>query len=380
MNIKKESEGSQMKQFSHKASASRQSSINKLLLPAISICFLLLIVAWMAGSFTDKVTPDTLTEKQAKPNNLYTVKAHQVRLHELVSATVVAKQVTTISSRLLARIEKIHVRAGDVVEKGQLLVELEKSDLKSRLLQNKQQIVAAKAQQDEAQKILTRTTELHQQGLMSTVKLDNANAQYQTLSANYLEAVQALNEAKSKLSYAEIRSPISGRVVDRFAEPGNTAQQGETLVSIYNPSSLRIEANVREGLALTLKQAQSLQVNLPALKQRVFSQIEEIVPAANTGSRSFLIKTSTTEQSTLLPGMYAEIIIPLMNETQLLIPLTAINTVGQLAFVWVWHNDNLERRFIRVGKIQQDENKGLVQLLSGIAVGDEIINTEINHH
>ena len=72
-------------------------------------------------------------------------------------------------------------------------------------------------------------------------------------------------------------------MVDRFAEPGDTASPGQKLLSLYNPVSLRVEARVREQLALKLAIGDELTVEVPALAQRYTARIEEIVPADQRG-------------------------------------------------------------------------------------------------
>ena len=97
------------------------------MMPLVAIAALLLIIAWMAGAFRDKVQPGTSDSAGgAPPAGSVTVSAEDVELTEPVPATISARQATTISSRIIARITRIHVRAGDTVTQGQLLLELER--------------------------------------------------------------------------------------------------------------------------------------------------------------------------------------------------------------------------------------------------------------
>ena len=106
-------------------------------------------------------------------------------------------------------------------------------------------------------------------------------------------AVQALEEAKTALGYTEILAPFDGRVVDRFAEPGDTAQPGTKLLALYNPLSLRVEAQVREVVALGLEVGQDLQVEIPAMQKIVDAVIQERVPAADPGGLRVTAAVST---------------------------------------------------------------------------------------
>jgi len=354
-----------------------KSTAQKLLIPVIALTILLLMVAWLAGSFDEKVSP-TLNKNINKNQNLtttdknstYKVVASSDAIFEPVAASVEAKQATIISSRILARIDNIKVRAGDKVEKGDLLIQLEQGDLQSQVLQAKQNIKAAQARHIEAKQNLDRSVKLFEKQLISEFDLDKNRADYQSVLAELTAAKQVLSQARTSLSYATLTAPINGLIVDRFAEPGDTAQAGAKLLSLYNPLSLRVEAQVRERLALTLTHGQSIEIELPSVKKTIIGEIEEIVPAANTGSRSFLIKARISYHENLLPGMYARILIPAGEQIKLKIPMDKVARVGQLNFVWLNVNGEIQRRFIRLGKIQSN---GMVAVISGLMAGDEVI-------
>ena len=134
--------------------------------------------------------------------------------------------------------------------------------------------------------------------------------------------------------------------------------------------SLRVEAQVRERLALTLTQGQAIEIELPSVNKTIMGEIEEIVPAANTGSRSFLIKARIKLHENLLPGMYARLLIPAGEQIKLNIPMDKVAHVGQLDFVWLNVNGEIQRRLVRLGKAQSN---GMVTVISGLMVGDEVI-------
>ncbi|MDX2367212.1 MAG: efflux RND transporter periplasmic adaptor subunit [Colwellia sp.] len=358
-----------------------KSTIQKILIPVIALTVLLLMVAWLAGSFNEKVSP-ALNEKvnnttnhkisaaMLDQNNSYTLMASKEAIFEPVAASLEAKQATIISARILARIEKINSRAGDLVKKGELLIQLEQNDLQSQVLQAKQNVNAMQARHKEAKQNLDRSVELFKTKLISAFELDKNNANYQTIHAELTAAKQALSQAKTTLSYAALTAPIDGRIVDRFAEPGDTAQPGIKLLSLYNPLSLRVEAQVREQLALTLTNGQKIEIELPSLNKTIMGEIEEIVPAANTGSRSFLIKARITYHENLLPGMYARMLIPAGEQTKLTIPVNNVAHVGQLDFVWLNVDGEIQRRFVRLGKKEKND---MVTVISGLMAGDKVI-------
>jgi RND family efflux transporter MFP subunit len=345
---------------------------NKWLAPASAVLALLLMVAWMAGAFHAKVSPGVLpvAVPTEVPPGAFTVELIEVPATEAVPATIGARQTTTISSRVIARITRVLVRAGDSVSEGQLLLELERSDLESRLSQAQERVQAGNARLQEARLSLERAKNLQSQGLVAKAALDEARAIHDALQAELNTAQRAVEEAAVAISYTEIRSPFDGRVVDRFAEPGDTASPGERLLSLYNPLSLRIEAAVRESLALPLRIGAEVQVEIPALQRKLAARIEELVPAADPGSRSFLVKARTDLQEDLLPGMYARLLVPAAAESLLLIPPTFLSDFGQLSVVWVYRDGQVERRFVRTGRAFGTDR---VEVTSGLDAGSILL-------
>lgn len=353
----------------------KTSSRQRFVIPILAIAALLLMVAWMAGLFSQKVAPGLNQVAMPSPNDLLEVQYQAVTVLEAAPASVEAKFSTLISSRILARITQIHVRAGDYVEKGQLLVELEKSDLLAKSRQAAEQINAVSARLAEAEKNLTRVRQLRQQGIMPVAELDRAKANTEALRAELAAAKQTLEEAQAAVAYTEIRSPIDGRIVDRFAEQGATAYPGNKLLSLYNPNSLRVEVQVREQLALSIEIGQTVAVEIPSLGKRLNAIVEERVPAAEPGSRSFLLKARIEQDPALLPGMYARVLIPTGTEQRLLLPSDRVVQVGQLNLIWVWQDGQAYRRFVRTGKT---DSNGMTHILSGLEPGDQVAMPEGN--
>jgi RND family efflux transporter MFP subunit len=344
--------------------------INTWLMPLIAVALLLLIIAWMAGAFRDKIEPGLALLEPDSGESAVAVVRSDIPVTEPVPAGIGARQATTISSRTLARITHITVRAGDAVSKGQLLIELERSDLESRLQQASEQVRVVTARHKESRQSLDRAEQLYTQDLVAAAVLDEARANYDALTAELATARQAVKEAEVALSFTEIRAPIDGRVVERFAEPGDTASPGEKLLALYNPTSMRIEAAVRESLALSLALGQELEVEIPALQSTLTARIEELVPAADPGSRSLMVKAQIDYDGQLLPGMYARMLVPAGTESLLLIPKDRVVDYGQLNIVWVTAGGQVDRRFVRTGR---DVQPGMLEVISGLEENERII-------
>lgn len=345
------------------------TKVQRLGVTLLALLFLVLLVAYMAGMLTEQVAPGVDPLPGPVPDTGLTVTASEEALTETVPGTVQARETTLVAARLLARMTSLKVRPGETVQAGQVIATLEKQDLDARLRQVKEQIRGVDARLAEAKSALERARSLRDQKLIAQAELDNAEANYASLTAERAGLEQAVSEAETALSWANITAPISGRVVERLAEPGDIVSPGQGIVSIYNPATLRVEAWVREQLAVSLAIGDPLQIKIPAVNYEADVTIEEIVPAADSGSRSFLVRLLLDKQGNLLPGMYAQVAVPAGTSPMIRIPARYIRQVGQLDVVWVNSKAGAERRFIRVG----DSNSDGVAVVAGLEVGEQLL-------
>ena len=348
------------------------NKIKPFTVPLATIAGLLLMIMWMAGAFDTKIKPAELQATGSFKGKAYMTTSSLTPLYEEVPATVRSKQTTHVAARILAPIKAIHVKAGDTVKKGDLLIELDNRNNHANVAQSRENINAIRAKLIQAKSHYTRTKSLYSKESVTKAQLEQASANYQSLSAQLASAKQQLSSSQTTSSYSRIKATFSARVIDRFAEPGDLASPGIKLLTLYDPASLRIDANVRESLALTLKIGQQLETKIPALNKTIQAIIEEIVPAADPGARSFLIKAKIEHNGELLPGMFARIKIPAGKAEQLLIPVSYVRQMGQLDVVWVLENNTAIRRFVRIGQNTGDK----VLIISGLSAGEKLISPE----
>lgn len=334
-----------------------------------TLLILLVMILWMAGFFENKIEPGLLPVKPDQSEEAYTVTLGQISLYEEVTGTVQSRQAADIAAQIQARIKAIHVKSGDLVKPGDLLVTLDDESLKARRGQAQANLNAVGARLNGAKAHYDRTRGLFAKESATQADYDRAKAEYQSLQSQFSAAQQQLAETRTVHDYGEIRATFPARVVDRFAEPGTIAQPGMKLLHVYDPSALRIDAYVRETIAVKLKVGETLTGELEALKTQVSAIIEEIVPAAHFGARSFLIKLSIEQQPGLLPGMFARIRIPLGTEQAIMLPQKYIRSVGQLDVVWIQEDGRINRRFVRLGSVLD----GKVKIIAGLSAGENVV-------
>ena len=178
--------------------------------------------------------------------------------------------------------------------------------------------------------------------------------------------------ARVRLGYTVIDAPQTGTVVDTLAEPGEIASPGRPLVTLYDLSTLRLEVPVMENLAGKIRPGERLTVQIDALKDQQFdATVDEIVPQAQAASRSFLVKLRLPKIKGAYEGMFGRLKVPVGERRHLCLNQQAVQTVGQLTFVDVVHDDNtLERRMVKLGRIGMP---GRVEVISGLEPNERVL-------
>lgn len=340
---------------------------------AVTLMILLLMILWMAGAFQSKIKPNTLTGDYVYQGPTLSVERIHVPIFETVTGTLQAKQAGDISAQIQARIKAIHVKSGDKVKPGDLLISLDDEAIAARTTQARENINALNARLTGAKAHYLRTQQLFVKDSATRADLDAAKSDYESLKSQRAAAQSQWREAGLIQDFNHIRATFPARVIDRHAEPGEIAYPGKKLLTLYDPATLRIEAHIRESIAVGLHLGQTLDASVDALQLTVPTTIEDIVPTSNPGTHNVLVKMRVESQPGLFPGMFIRIRIPLGEEQILAIPQNHVHKVGQLDVVWVLQNGQIERRFIRLGWMLPD---GRITIVSGLAGGEQLVPAE----
>ncbi len=175
---------------------------------------------------------------------------------ESAVGTIRAVYEAVVASKILARVEEVKVTAGQVVKQGDVLVVLDKADLLARLEQARAAVTAAQARSEQAELDQKRAQNLRARESITQSELDRANTALRTAKAELQGARRAEEEARIVESYATVRAPIGGKIVDKKVNAGDTVSPGQTLLTMYDPTHMQLVATVRESFALRLKVGQ----------------------------------------------------------------------------------------------------------------------------
>ncbi len=336
-------------------------------------------------------------EASFQANNTYTVIEQELIDYQEAVGTIQSKSKIRISAQINGQIEAVLVKSGQTVKAGQLLVRIDKEAALAGLRQADESLKAAKAAGRQALHNLEgakalllksktnyeRMKEFHRKEVITDQKMEAVQAEYdnsvavveqarqhlQGSAANVKAAEQEVRSAEIRMSYTEVKATEDGIISERLVEPGDLAGAGKPLLIFYNPERLRLEASITENLIGKVSIGSKLTVVVDALKKELTGEVTEIVPSADPGSRTFLIKVTLPVLKDLYPGMFGRLFLPKGVKKVFLAPKSSIYRVGQLEMVKVRVGTSWHDRYVRTGKIY-DRTK--VEILSGLRPGDVV--------
>ncbi len=225
------------------------------------------------------------------------VRMSQVGTKDLVSAVTASGKIrpktsVDVSSDIQGRIVKIGVKEGDLVKKGQFLLQIDPaqyeaavSRAKAFLASSQGDLIRAKANMDQAKRVADRNVELQKTGsnLVATETVENATTNYDVAVANYASAKAAVDQAQAGLRDAQqaldkttLIAPMDGRVVRLAVEVGEVAVPGTfskdvgLLMTIADLSVILAKVQVDETDVVRLHLGDSVRVNIDAFPDTAF--------------------------------------------------------------------------------------------------------------
>jgi len=341
-----------------------------------AVVFVVLTMMWLMGYFHPKLAGGRPAPVGRPLGDARVVPVERIRVPVAESAVGTVRPVheSAVASKIMAKVVAVNVKAGDRVKKGDVLIKLDDADLKARQQQALAAVTAAKAARDHAMIEFDRIKKLMGQNAASRIEYERAETTLKSAEAELQRAEQILNEAETILSYATIHAAMDALVVDKRVDVGDTVAPGQVLLNLYDPTRMQLVASVRESLTRRLKVGQNIEVSIDAVGHPCEGQVSEIVPQAESASRTFLVKVTGPCPPGVYAGMFGRLTIPLDEEETLVIPREAVCMIGQLSVVDVVDGKTLQRRVIQPGRTLN----GKLEVLSGLREGEQIALTHVS--
>lgn len=353
--------------------------------PYVTYAFVLVTIASLAAC-------SKKTEISVTPELISGVRVFQAtsqKLPETVDmvGTVRALESSTLSSQVMGTIASVAVHEGDRVRAGQTLLVIDAAQLKSQTdrahaseVAMGQQVAAAESDAALAASTLKRYEMLKAQKSVSPQEFDEVAARSQSASARLAmmrsqegEARAAESAAHTMQGYTRIRAPFNGIVTERKVDPGAMAIPGNPMLTIEKIGGFKLEVSVDESLLSFVHTGAGVPVMIDTLSnQPMAGKIAQIVPSADPGSRSFLVKIELPTAQALHSGMFGHALLQRGTRDVLVIPRSAVIAHGSMQSVYVVGQNRIaELRYISVGDSHDDE----IEVLSGLSIGETVIDS-----
>jgi RND family efflux transporter MFP subunit len=337
----------------------------------VPILVIIIMMVWLSGVFhRGTIHPGRVTAAETSSAGIafYTVSAaSEPQVVEAVG-TVQPQFKTTVSARITANVVELPVSAGQHVRSGDMLVRLDDRDLRAKKQQAQEALRRAEATRDLAQSDYTRDKALFEKAVIPKSEFDETTLRLKTSTADVAAYQQAEHDAEFAFGYAAIRSPYDAIVVDKLSDVGDMATSGKPLLTLYESGKLWLEAAVPEEQAGALRIGKTYEIQLDSLNKQMHGRLVEIVPSADSSSRTITARVALPFTQNVFPGLFGRMTIPVGEHARIMIPQLAVLHVGQLAMVGVDEAGVLRRRSVQVGRIIGDQ----VEILSGLAAGEKV--------
>jgi membrane fusion protein, multidrug efflux system len=295
-----------------------------------------------------------------------------------LDAVVEAVRQTTLSAQVPGAIVALNVKAGDSVKAGQELIRIDARAAEQNVAGSAAQVEAAQAALKVASRELERQKALFQKQYISQGALDRAQAQWESAQAQ-LKALQAqTGAARTQSGFFVLNAPYAGIVSEVPVALGDMAMPGRPLLTLHDPSALRVTAAVPQAMLPALgANLKAVRYELPGLAGQDGRQQPaqvQLLPTVDPVTHSAQLRlVLPANVAGIIPGLFARVWLPAASTreggSRFYLPASAIVRRAELSAVYVVDAQGKPRlRQVRLGRSAGDR----VEVLSGLRAGDQV--------
>jgi RND family efflux transporter MFP subunit len=341
-----------------------------------------------------------------------TARVEEMPFGETVTAngTLAAYDQSTAGVKVAGRLRTISVDLGSVVRRGQMIAQIESNDYQLRVQQAEAALAQARARVglspdgkddtvnaeqtgtvrqaravlDEAKASRDRAAKLVQQGIVARSEFDSVDAAYKVAVSRYQDALEEIRnrqallaQRRSELSLARqqladtgVYAPLDGIVHQKRASVGEYLAAGAPVVDIVRMNPLRLQAEVPERDAGTVRFGQSVRVTVEGDANVYVGQIKRLSPVIAQQSRMLMVEADVQNDGRLRPGSFAKAEI-VTNDAKMAVtvPNSSIVTFAGIEKVIMVQNGKALEKAVTTGR----RNGDWTEIVAGLSVGDQVI-------
>ena len=271
--------------------------------------------------------------------------------------TARANESVEIQPRVASLIEDIRFEEGQIVEQGDLLVILERSEIVAGL-------ALAEANLAESESLYNRNQSLSETQAISVSNLETLLAEVKTDKA-------LVEAARARLDNTAIRAPFSGRIGLRRVSPGSFVDTSTVITTLDDVSTIKLDFSVPETFVTVVSEGMAIEARSIVFPERVFEgRVASVDTRLDPVSRSIQVRAVIPNpDDALKPGMFMTVDLQRHRGDVLVAPEQSIVPEGTSQYVFVVNEGVVEKRAVTIGR----RIPGQVVITSGLAVGEEII-------
>ncbi|TKV69171.1 efflux RND transporter periplasmic adaptor subunit [Marinobacter panjinensis] len=296
----------------------------------------------------------------------------RLTFHETIhlDGVIEAVQQSTVSAQTSGTVQSLPFDVDDSVAAGDVIVQLEDSEQRSRLRQAQAGLEEAEAALADARQQFERIEAVHERGLVSRQEFDQARNNLAAARARVERASAAVSEAQEQLSYTRVVAPYGGILTERHVELGESVNPGQPLLSGLSLEQLRVVVELPQKyteLARTERQAMVTLTDGRVLETGEMT----FYPYANPQTHTFRLRMRLNEPNgSLFPGMLVKVGVPVASREALWVPASSLIHRSELRAVFVLDDQDRPRlRQVRTGV----RDNGRLEILAGLSEGERVV-------
>lgn len=329
-----------------------------------------------------------------KAISIETDSAKKTNIQNSITATGTIEPVTsvTVGTQVSGIVSKLYVDYNSVVKKGQIIAELDKTNLISELNTARANLASAQSTLNYEQSNFNRYKVLYSKGLVSAEDYENALLSYQKAKEAVATSKETVNKAQTNLGYATITSPIDGIVLSKSVEEGQTVAASFSTPELFtiakDLTDMRVIADVDEADIGEVKEGSRVTFTVDAYPDDTFegkvTQVRQEATTTNNVVTYEVVISAPNADLKLKPGLTANITIYTMEKRGILcVPSKALrfSPTPEMAKgykitdskgknkVWTVSGKTLKAHDVHIG-ISDGTN---TEVLSGVAAGTVVV-------
>lgn len=277
------------------------------------------------------------------------------------SGSVQPNEKMELRSEIAGRVTELNFKEGTKIEKGNLLIQIDDSELKAQLQKYNAQMRIAREDENRKKQLLAIN------GISQEI-YDAALAKVEELEAD-------IALTNSKIRKSKIEAPFSGTVGLRYVSPGAWVSQGEIISTLVQSDPVKVEFTVPEKYAPYITNGMEVEFTVAGRDNTFTAKVYATEPRIDANTRALRVRALTPNpDGELIPGAFAELTLNLrQTKDALMIPTLCLVPLLNSQNVFVISNGTARLMEIETG-IRQER---LIQVVSGLSAGDTIATTAL---